>query len=82
MRAEIVSTRVTLRGARGVKQLNRVIKHWFQACLSKFLIFNFYFVCRYSTGAATAVGTARKSLTVMLSLVIFPKPFHVNYAAG
>ena len=36
----------------------------------------------YSTGAATAVGTARKSLTVMLSLVIFPKPFHVNYAAG
>jgi hypothetical protein len=28
------------------------------------------------------VGTARKSLTVMLSLAVFPKPFHVNYAGG
>jgi len=34
------------------------------------------------TGAATAVGTARKSLTVMLSLVVFPKPFHLNYVWG
>lgn len=37
---------------------------------------------QFGTGAATAVGTARKSLTVMLSLVAFPKPFHVNYAGG
>ncbi|CAJ1348800.1 unnamed protein product [Effrenium voratum] len=32
----------------------------------------------YGTGAATAVGTARKSLTVLLSFLIFPKPFHVR----
>ena len=37
---------------------------------------------QFGTGAATAVGTARKSITVMLSLVAFPKPFHVNYAYG
>ena len=37
---------------------------------------------QFGTGAATAVGTARKSLTVMLSLLVFPKPFHVNYAGG
>ena len=36
----------------------------------------------FGAGAATAVGTARKSLTVMISLVVFPKPFHVNYAGG
>lgn len=28
------------------------------------------------------VGTARKSLTVMLSLLVFPKPFHINYVGG
>jgi len=36
----------------------------------------------HGTGAATAVGTARKSLTVLLSFMIFPKPFHVNYVLG
>jgi len=34
------------------------------------------------TGASTAVGTARKSLTVLLSFWLFPKPFHRNYAFG
>ena len=37
---------------------------------------------QFGTGAATAVGTARKSITVMISLVAFPKPFHPNYAYG
>lgn len=36
----------------------------------------------HGTGAATAVGTARKSCTVLLSFLIFPKPFHVNYVIG
>ena len=36
----------------------------------------------FGAGAATAVGTARKSLTVMISLVVFPKTFHVNYLGG
>merc|ERR1719335_1043027 len=31
---------------------------------------------------AAAVGTARKSLTVIASYVLFPKPFHINYAIG
>jgi len=34
------------------------------------------------TGASTAVGTARKSLTVLLSFWLFPKPFHRNYVFG
>eukprot|EP00928_Gymnodinium_smaydae_P015307 TRINITY_DN15638_c0_g1_i1.p1 TRINITY_DN15638_c0_g1~~TRINITY_DN15638_c0_g1_i1.p1 ORF type:complete len:371 (+),score=40.10 TRINITY_DN15638_c0_g1_i1:71-1183(+) len=36
----------------------------------------------YGTGAATAVGTARKSLTLISSFILFPKPFHINYVFG
>jgi len=36
----------------------------------------------HGTGAATAVGTARKSLTVLMSFLLFPKPMHVNYVLG
>ena len=36
----------------------------------------------HGTGTATAVGTARKSITVLFSFLIFPKPFHVNYLLG
>jgi len=36
----------------------------------------------FGAGASTAVGTARKSLTVLLSFVLFPKRFHVNYVFG
>lgn len=36
----------------------------------------------YGTGASTAVGTARKSLTVLLSFLLYPKPFHINYVFG
>jgi len=36
----------------------------------------------HGTGAATAVGTARKSLTVLFSFMMFPKPWHMNYVAG
>ncbi|CAE8625600.1 unnamed protein product [Polarella glacialis] len=36
----------------------------------------------HGTGSATAVGTARKSLTVLISFLLFPKPFHVNYILG
>lgn len=36
----------------------------------------------YGTGAATAVGTARKSLTLLISFALFPKPFHINYVFG
>mmetsp|Transcript_72520 Transcript_72520/g.151384 ORF Transcript_72520/g.151384 Transcript_72520/m.151384 type:complete len:383 (+) Transcript_72520:264-1412(+) len=36
----------------------------------------------FGTNSATAVGTARKSLTVLASFVLFPKPFHINYAFG
>lgn len=36
----------------------------------------------HGTGAATAVGTARKSLTVLMSFLLFPKPVHVNYVLG
>eukprot|EP00854_Cymbomonas_tetramitiformis_P011394 gene11394-13467_t len=31
---------------------------------------------------ATAVGTARKTLTVLLSFFLLPKPFHINYVLG
>mmetsp|Transcript_4899 Transcript_4899/g.11594 ORF Transcript_4899/g.11594 Transcript_4899/m.11594 type:complete len:353 (-) Transcript_4899:57-1115(-) len=36
----------------------------------------------HGTGAATAVGTARKSLTVLFSFMMFPKPWHMNYVLG
>ncbi|CAK0886220.1 unnamed protein product [Prorocentrum cordatum] len=31
----------------------------------------------YGTGAATAVGTLRKSLTLLFSFALFPKPYHL-----
>lgn len=36
----------------------------------------------YGIGAATAVGTARKSITVMLSFAVVAKPWHRNYVFG
>merc|ERR1712232_1500275 len=36
----------------------------------------------YGTGVATTVGTVRKSLTLLFSFVLYPKPFHINYVFG
>mmetsp|Transcript_62725 Transcript_62725/g.168587 ORF Transcript_62725/g.168587 Transcript_62725/m.168587 type:complete len:362 (-) Transcript_62725:769-1854(-) len=36
----------------------------------------------FGTIALTTVGTARKTLTVLLSFLLFPKPLHINYAYG
>lgn len=36
----------------------------------------------YGTGAATAVGTLRKALTLLFSFALFPKPYHFNYVLG
>jgi len=36
----------------------------------------------YGVAAATAVGTARKTITVLLSFAVVPKPWHFNYSFG